>query len=227
MKDVSLKIDFHCHTYFSPDSVAQLTPLLKTAHAHGLDRLVITDHNCLAGARQAYQREPGFVIVGEEIKTTHGEFLASFVQEEIPANLDPFKVIELLRSQGAFISVSHPFDEFRSGWPLEMLREIAPLVDAFETNNARVLRLQMNVDAQEFADQYHLPGTAGSDAHAPYEVGRLSLDLPPFFSADELRAVICQGKVVGSISPSWVHGFSIIAKLEKKLGLVRVAHEAR
>jgi predicted metal-dependent phosphoesterase TrpH len=222
VKDVSLRVDFHCHTYHSPDSVAQIIPLLKAAHAHGLDRLVITDHNRLAGAHAAFQHEPDFVIVGEEIKTTHGEFLAAFVKEEIPANLDPFKVIELLRSQGAFISVSHPFDEFRSGWPLEMLREIAPLVDAFETNNARVLRNQMNVDAQKFANEYHLPGTAGSDAHAPYEVGRLSLDLPPFFTADELRAVIRQGQVVGSISPSWVHGFSVLAKLEKKLGLVRV-----
>jgi predicted metal-dependent phosphoesterase TrpH len=210
-----LKVDFHCHTHYSPDSVAQIKPLLKAAHAHGLDRLVITDHNCLQGAREAYEREPEFAIVGEEIKTSHGEFCAAFVKEEIPAHLDPFKVIEMLRAQGAFISVSHPFDEFRSGWPLEMLKEIAPLVDAFETCNARVLKQRMNDEALQFANQYHLPGTAGSDAHHPYEVGRVALDLPAFTNADELRSVIRSGKVVGTISPNWVHWFSVIAKFEK------------
>ena len=212
-----MRVDFHCHTHYSPDSIAQIRPLLKAAHAHGLDRLVITDHNCLAGALEAWKIESEFIIIGEEIKTIHGEFLAAFVQEEIPANLDPFKVIEILRGQDAFISVSHPFDEFRSGWPVEMLREIAPLVDAFETDNARVLNQRMNDDARQFCAEYHLPGTAGSDAHAPYEVGRLSLELPPFASAAELRGVIQQGIVIGKISPSWVHGFSVIAKLSKKL----------
>lgn len=211
-----MKVDFHCHTHYSPDSIAQIPALLRSAHAHGLDRLVITDHNCLQGAREAFAREPEFIIIGEEIKTTYGELLVSFVQEEIPANLNPFKVIELLRAQGAFISVSHPFDEFRSGWPLEMLKEIAPLVDAFETFNARVLNQRMNDEALQFATQYDLPGTAGSDAHDPYEVGRVSLDLPAFTTAAELRSVIRAGKAVGMISPAWVHGFSVIAKTVKR-----------
>jgi predicted metal-dependent phosphoesterase TrpH len=217
MRDESLRVDFHCHTHYSSDSITRIPALLKAAHAHGVDRLVITDHNCLQGARAAFALEPGFIIVGEEIQTRYGEFLASFVKEEIPKGMDPFKVIELLRAQGAFISVSHPFDEFRSGWPLAVLKEVAPLVDAIETNNARVLRLNMNEEAAAFAAQYRLPGTAGSDAHHPYEVGRLTLDLPSFSTADELRVVIGQGKVIGKISPSWVHGFSVIAKTAKRL----------
>ena len=213
-----MRIDFHCHTHYSPDSIAQVSTLLKKAHAHGLDRLVITDHNCIQGAREGNLREPDFVIVGEEIKTTQGEILAAYVKEEIPAHLDPFKVIELLRAQGAFISVSHPFDEFRSGWPLQTLQEIAPLVDAIEIWNARVLKPRMNDEALSFARTHGLPGTAGSDAHDPYEVGRMSLELPEFENADELRGVIRSGQPVGKISPSWVHGFSVLAGLVKSLG---------
>ena len=212
-----MRVDFHCHTHYSSDSIARIPSLLRTAHSHQVGRLVITDHNCLQGALAANALEPDFVIIGEEIQTSYGEILASFVKEEIPKGMDPFKVIELLRAQGAFISVSHPFDEFRSGWPLEVLKEVAPLVDAIETNNARVLRLSMNEEAAAFAAQYHLPGTAGSDAHHPYEVGRLTLDLPAFSTADELRAVISQGKVVGKISPSWVHGFSVLARTAKRM----------
>ena len=210
-----MKVDFHCHTLYSPDSIAQIKPLLKAAHKHGLDQLVITDHNSLRGAVEAHALEPDFVLIGEEIKTTYGEFLAVFVQEEIPAHLEPFKVIELLRAQGAFISVSHPFDNYRSGWPLQMLAEIAPLVDAFETCNARVLNQRMNDEALAFANAHNLPGTAGSDAHAPYEVGRVSLDLPDFTDTESLRQVIRAGQVVGSISPTWVHGFLVVAKMVK------------
>lgn len=215
---MSLRIDFHCHTCYSGDSVARVPEVLRAAHARGLDRLVITDHNRLQGAVEAYRLEPDFVIMGEEIQTTYGEILASFVKEEIPKRLDPFKTIELLREQGAFISVSHPFDEHRSGWPLQLLKEIAPLVDAIEIANARVLEVRMNQEAADFAAKFDLPGTAGSDAHHPYEIGRMSLDVPEFSGAEGLRAVIRQGQVVGRVSPGWVHGFSVAARLKKDLG---------
>ncbi len=211
-----MKVDFHCHTYYSSDSIAQIEPLLKAARRRGLDRLVITDHNSIGGALEAQKAAPDFVIVGEEIKTQYGELLTAFVKEQVPARLDPFKAIELLRAQGAFISVSHPFDEHRSGWPLELLREIAPLVDAIEIANARVLETRMNDDAAAFAREFVLPGTAGSDAHAPYEVGRLALDLSDFHDADSLRGVIASGEVVGKVSPGWVHGFSVAARISKK-----------
>jgi predicted metal-dependent phosphoesterase TrpH len=198
--------------------VARIPQLLKTAHQHGLDRLVITDHNSIGGALAAHCLEPDFVIVGEEIQTSYGEILAAFVSEVIPKRLDPFKVIELLRQQGAFISVSHPFDPYRSGWPLELLEELAPLVDAIEIANARVLHARWNAEARAFAQRFGLPGTAGSDAHDPHEVGRMALAFStPIHTTAELKAAIPSAQVVGQISPFWVHGYSILANFEKKL----------
>ena len=210
-----MKIDFHSHTHYSPDSNAGIEELLKSAHHNGLDKLVITDHNRLVGALEAFKLEPEFIIVGEEIRTTVGEFLAFFVKEEVPAHLDPFKTLELLRAQDAFISVSHPMDYVRCGWPTDILKELVPHIDAIEAGNARVFKASTNDKALAFAREHDLPITAGSDAHDPYEVGRMGMELPEFFDSMSLRKVIRQGSVFGSVSPAWVHLFSVQAKVEK------------
>ena len=110
-----LSIEFHCHTQYSPDSLSSVKDLLAVCDARGIDRIVITDHNTIQGALAAKEIDPVRVIVGEEIKTTGGELLAAFVQEEIPKGLSPMETIHRLKAQKAFISVSHPFDILRSG----------------------------------------------------------------------------------------------------------------
>ena len=142
--------------------------------------------------------------MGEEIMTTRGELCASFVKEKIPRDLSPQKAIDLLRQQGAFISVSHPFDPQR-GWDLKDLLDIKDMVDAVEIYNARCLDNKYNLKAVEFARQFDLGGTVGSDAHTPFEVGRVGVILPFFRDADELKTVIRQGYVQGKLSPAWVH----------------------
>jgi len=213
----SLRVDFHCHTIFSKDSLTTVKSLVDTSHRKGLDRVVVTDHNTIDGALAAYALDPELVIVGEEIMTTRGEILAAYVTEVIPRGLSPQETIRHLRGQEAFISVSHPFDSWRSGaWKLEDLLEIAPLVDAIEVFNARCLSANENLQALEFARAQHLPGTAGSDAHAAFELGAAALILPQFAGPDELRKVIGQGTVKGQLSPFWVHFASHYARLRKK-----------
>src|SRR5271157_202978 len=120
-----LSVEFHCHTIFSKDSLMPPQKLVDTCQRKGIDRVIVTDHNAIAGARVAQALAPERVIVGEEIMTTRGEILAAFVTEEIPAGLSPQETIQRLRDQNAFISVSHPFDEFRSGgWEELDLMEI-------------------------------------------------------------------------------------------------------
>lgn len=213
-----VSVDFHSHTIFSNDSHTRPESLIATSRRRGLDRVVITDHNTIAGALAAHALDPELVIIGEEIMTTRGEILAAYVTEEIPPGLSPQETIKCLRSQGAFISVSHPFDSWRSGaWKLEYLLEIAPLVDAIEIFNARCMIPAGNQRASEFARQKHLPGTAGSDAHAAFELGAATLLVPQFADPDELRIVIREGKVQGRLSPFWVHFFSRYAHLHKKV----------
>ncbi len=161
--------------------------LVAACRQRGVDRVIITDHNSIAGAQAAKKLDPERVIVGEEVLTTKGELLTAFVTQEIPRRLEPLEAIKRLRDQGAFISVSHPFDPRRSGWTEEDLIELAPLVDAIETFNARNILPSYNLRAREFASQHGLPGTAGSDAHTVFELGRAVMLLPDFNNADGMR----------------------------------------
>ncbi len=211
------KVEFHCHTTASKDSLVKPADLVAEAARRGIDRVIITDHNRLEGALRARELDPERVIVGEEIKTTRGELLAAFVSEHVPANLTPLETIARLRDQGAFISVSHPFDLQRCGWQLPDLLEIIPHVDAIEVFNARCLDARMNTRAAEFARQHHLAGTVGSDAHTLGELGQAALLLPPFSSAEELQRVIWNGQQQVRLSPARVHFHSSMARLRKRL----------
>ncbi len=188
----TIRVEFHCHTIYSKDSLTSLTDLLETAQERGIDRVVITDHNTIAGALEAKVLAPDQVIVGEEIMTMEGgELLAAFVTEEVPSGLPVDEVIKRLRDQGAFISVSHPFDRLRGGgWSHSSLIDMLDRIDAIEVFNARCFPPIYNKRAFTFADKQGIPGTVGSDAHTVYELGRATMQLPVFDDAASLRQVI-------------------------------------
>ena len=211
-------VEFHCHTVFSKDSLTRPSDLVKTCRRKGIDRVVVTDHNTIAGARVAHEIDPERVIVGEEIATTRGEILAAFVREEIPEGLTPQETIRRLKEQGAFISVSHPFDKRRSGhWQEQDLLEILPHVDAIEVYNSRCMLPRFNQEARQFATSHNLAGTVGSDAHAAFELGRSLMVLEPFEGAEGLRNVIRTGISKVRWSPPWFHLASRYAVVYKTL----------
>lgn len=214
------RVEFHCHTIYSKDSLVEPRKLVETARRKGIDRLIVTDHNCIDGALEAQQIAPELVIVGEEILTTQGEFLAAFVQEEIPAGLEPLEVIRILKAQGAFISVSHPLDPLR-GWKQEHLLAILPYIDALEVFNARCIDRRFNDHARAFAREHGLPGIVGSDAHTLQELGRATLRVPPFTDADGLRRSILEGEEKVRLSSPLIHLFSRYAVFAKKQRLVK------
>lgn len=211
-----ISLEFHCHTCASKDSLLLPIDLVAAARRKKIDRLVITDHNSIVGALEAKVIDPELIIIGQEIMTTRGEILAAFVQEEIPANLSPQETIERLKAQGAFISVSHPFDEMRKGgWKENDLLDILPFVDAIEVFNSRCMLPRFNRRAELFAREHNVAGTAGSDAHAAFEVGRSLLFLDPFTGAKGLRQVIRGVKMKVKLSPWWVHLVSRYASMKK------------
>jgi predicted metal-dependent phosphoesterase TrpH len=189
----TLRVEFHCHTIYSKDSLTPLKDLLDTAHERGIDRVVITDHNTIAGALKAKSLAPEQVIVGEEILTQEAELLAAFVTEEVPSGLSVDEAIKRLRDQGAFISVSHPFDRLRGGgWSRSSLLDMLDRIDAIEVFNARCFPPIYNKKALAFAEEYNIPGTVGSDAHTLYELGRATMQVPFFDDAASLRRVISE-----------------------------------
>jgi len=211
-----ISVDFHTHTNASKDSMTTPEEFISASRRKRLGRVVVTDHDTISGAQLPKNLAPDLIIVGEEIMTTRGEILAAFVTEEVPGGLSPIETIQRLKCQGAFISVSHPFDAWRSGaWNLADLIEILPLVDAIETFNSRCMFPGANRKAMDFAKDHDIPGTAGSDSHAPFEIGASAVILPEFGNGEELRKVIRLGKVSGHRSPIWVHFFSRYAHFRK------------
>lgn len=203
-----ITVDFHCHSIFSKDSLTSLETIIRVCGRKNINRIVITDHNTIDGANLAKKQDPEHIIVGEEIKTKQGELLGIFMQEGIPGGLNVAETMKLLKAQGAFISVSHPFDRLRNGhWNLSSLLEILPLVDAIETFNSRCMTPRANDEADQFAKNYHLGGTAGSDAHTSLEIGAAMLKIPDFWDAESLRLVLPQAQCVGHQSGYWVHFF--------------------
>jgi predicted metal-dependent phosphoesterase TrpH len=200
-----LRVETHCHTIYSKDSLVSPELLLKTCEKKGIDRVMISDHNTTRGAFEAQKLDPQRVIIAEEIMTTKGELLASFMQEEIPPGLPPQEAIARLQDQGAFISVSHPFDILRSGhWHEQDLLEIAPLVDAIEVFNARCMSPDFNHQASKFAQQHNLLGTVGSDAHGAYELGRAAILIPDFDDAQGFKAALPQANFETRLSSPFV-----------------------
>jgi len=210
-----LKVDFHTHTYHSKDSITSIKQLITAAQKRGLDRVVVTDHNTLGGALEAYKAAPDLIIVGEEVQTTEGEFLAAFVTQEVPKGLEPLEALKRLKDQGAFISISHPFDPNRSGWSMATLKRVAAQVDAIEVFNARVVDARHNQLAAGFAAELGIPGTAGSDGHHPSEIGWAYSIVPDFHDAESLRLAMRSAQIGGRISSPFVHFYSVWARVVK------------
>ena len=220
-----LQVEFHSHTIYSKDSLSAPGKVIETCHKKGIDRIVITDHNTITGALEAVKIDPELVIVGEEIMTTKGELLAAFVREEVPEGLTPLEAIDRLRGQDAFISVSRPFDRWRSGhWKVEDLTEILPHIDAIEIFNARCMLPGFNKQAIDFAKQHNIPGTVGSDAHALVEIGKATFSVPDFNDAESLRDALPHAIYHTSLSAPWIHFTSRYAVWRKKFDNNLVYH---
>lgn len=211
------KIELHCHTAASPDSLVKVKDLIRIARKRGLDKLAITDHNTIRGALYAKTLDPELIIVGEEVLTSKGELLAFFVKEEIPRGIKPMEAIKRLRAQNAFISVSHPFDRLRHGWKMEDLIEITPLVDAIEIFNARSFVKTLNDEAKEYAQVNNLRGTIGSDAHTLVEVGRAIQLVPPFTDAESMKQSFLEPEYLKKSSSPMIRISSTSAKIAKKI----------
>lgn len=213
------KIDLHTHTIYSKDCLTRTIQLIERARAIGLDKVAVTEHNRLDGALAAKALAPDLVIVGEEIKTTHGEIIGYYLQEEVPRGLSPAETIARLRDQGAVITIPHPLDGLRiSAMRLATVLTVIDDVDAIEVLNARCVRANDNLAALALATEHKKLITAGSDAHTLFELGRCYLEVPPFADdAESFRAALQQARPGGEISPFWPHFASAYARWRKRI----------
>jgi hypothetical protein len=214
-----MKIDFHCHSYFSKDGICSPEDLLRIAKRKGLDGIAITDHNSTRSwnrAREEADRLGMILIKGEEIKIkknnkTVGELLAYFIKDEInPQGKSIEDIISEIKNQDGICIIAHPFNRKK---PFKDLERYKALVDGIEIFNSRSQTRKENKQSEDFTTTNNLAFTAGSDSHTSFEIGNCYIESNAN-TIEELRSNILNKKikVVGKQSSFFLQIFSPIAK---------------
>jgi len=213
-----LRVEMHCHTRASKDSLNPYEGIVPAMDAAGIDRVVITDHDRIEGALRLHARAPDRVIVGEEIRTREGpDLIGIFLTGLIPKFTPLREACLRIREQGGVVYVPHPFDTRRRGGG-ELLDGIADLVDVVEAHNARTFRPEVNARGEAWALARGKLLGAGSDAHTLGEIGTAYVEVPPFeANRDSFLAALASATIVRGTSPFRVTVYSTYANLRKKI----------
>lgn len=177
---MTLRIDFHVHSFFSADGVSSPEDLITAARAARLNAFAITDHNTCEAVDYMVSRglmDAGggpvdglLVIPGVEVTTAEGHLLC--LGCTLPPSLKGHparEVCELAHAAGGICVAPHPYDLFRAGIR-ESVLDTLPL-DGLEVFNAATTLKRHNRKAFDYAQRRGLPMTAGSDAHHAGAVG--------------------------------------------------------
>lgn len=201
-----LKADLHIHTSSSFDCRMTADEIIARCLSKGINCIAITDHGTVEGGLQVQKKAPFTVIVGEEVRTTEGELMGLFLKQTIPDGLPLIESALRIKEQGGIVGVPHPFDPFRglkkTGRNLESLLNYLDLLEVF---NSRSLMFDGAGKARRFCLEHKLPGSAGSDAHTPGEIGTSYVEMEDFSSAASFLTSLSHGQIKGKRSSPLVH----------------------
>lgn len=194
-----MKIDFHIHTTFSPDSLISPESLAKKARKLGITP-AITDHYSMR-AMPEMKRIGLEVIPGEELLVSvegrKAEVIGLFMNEEIKKGADFHEALDLLKAQGALSVAPHPFDPVRIGLKDEKLLKKVQIIEAFNSHCSP----ECDKKAEEFAKKEGKPVSAGSDAHLLLEFGNTWVELElDELEPKKLLKALKTGKITGKRS---------------------------
>lgn len=172
-----MKIDLHCHTVYSGDSLLTPRELFLRARELGLDGVAITEHMSIEASFPAEKvaKEEGFTLFrGVEVSTDKGHIVL-FGPEDDSWNIwgerdyyDGLKVIERAAELGAVIIAAHPYSRRDLYAAMDQIYGF-PGLTAIECANGRC-RAGENEAATTAAEKLGLAKTGGSDCHLPDEI---------------------------------------------------------
>ena len=206
-----LRGELHVHTVHSDGNDAPWQVAEAIADL-GLDFVALTDHNNATAARDFPVRPDVFAITGMEWTTLKGHcnLLGS------PEPLDDFRVqttgqaragIAEARARGAFVSVSHPFDDSCKGcdwgWGLDLDFDAVEIWNGpwRPCNQAALAWWQ-----QELALGRRLPAVGGSDRHGSHPWVRYGMPTNWVIAAAPTAGAVLDalrlGRVALSVEPA-------------------------
>jgi predicted metal-dependent phosphoesterase TrpH len=217
---MAIKIDLHCHSFFSGDGVSSPEQLIEAARAKGLDGFAITDHNTCDAVKyltdKGLMRPDGlpvdnFLIVpGVEVTTAEGHLLCIGAVLPNLKGRPAAEVCHLVHAAGGVAIPPHPYDIFRAGIRENALKTLQ--IDGIEVFNAATTLKRYNRMAYAYAICHGLPMTAASDAHHYAAVGTAYtiLETNDFSVAGVLAQIVKENRlsekylsVGGSIRKTW------------------------
>ena len=186
--------DLHVHTTYSSDSSILPKTLVEGLVKHSFVKVAaVTDHDTVRACnitRQLASAYPDILIIpGTEISTPNGDIIVLGAKEMPPAPWTVENVLDFTRERDYLSIVAHPYREYGMG---DLARNYK--VDAIEVLNGGSSQ-SANESARELAKQMGLPGTAGSDAHQPAEIGTVYTEIKATMDVDEILHAIKKGLV--------------------------------
>jgi len=231
--ELSTTADLHLHTTYS-DGTATVAEVMERAAQLGLRVIAVTDHDEIAGAREAARlsRDYGVdVVVGEEVSTADGHLLALFIEDWLPPGRPAAETIAAIHAQGGLAIAAHPYDwaiqSLGAGGLRERWGNQWPL-DAIEVFNASLsgLRNRCNRVAQRVAAELGVTAIAGSDAHSLSTLGRGVTSFRGR-SVDDLYRAIRAGRVQWSGACWRAHHYAEVSWLMlRRRGIANAARLA-
>ena len=165
-----IRLDFHVHSHFSFDGFMSPKAIIDKAKRKCLSGIAITDHGTIKGGLIALaenEDDDFLVIVGTEIHSEIGDIIGLFLKEEITSH-DSQEVVHEIHQQGGIAVLPHPYNHHH----LPLSGDLLASLDAVEVRNGRVKDYTDRVMG-EVVSVHQLASIAGSDAHLPWEVGRV------------------------------------------------------
>lgn len=215
-----MKADLHAHTHFSRDALTSVETFVRRYQQSGIDYVAVSDHNNIDGALAVQQSAPFRVIISEEIKSTEGEIIGLFLQENVPKGLTPEDTVRAIKEQGGLVLVPHPYDRARrSVLREEAILRIMPDIDIIEVFNGRTVFQDDLERSRRLAEEHGKPMSAATDAHTPWEIGLAYTELPPFEGPSDFLIALGKGKIVGRRCFVGFHLLSTWAKIKWRLHL--------
>jgi predicted metal-dependent phosphoesterase TrpH len=171
------RIDHHIHTTrYSPDSIIEPDQLIERAREHGLDGVVITEHDAMWAPEEVAElaaRAGGLLVLsGVEVSAREGHFLVYGIPHDQFGEIEPGillrDLVRIVRRHEAAIVAAHPY---RWGQDFdEILAQHGAVFDALElVSNNVTPDLRPLITAA--ASKHALSTTGSSDAHEPAVVG--------------------------------------------------------
>ncbi len=175
-----MKWETHCHTVYSNrrhrrfDALNTPREMIEAAIRKGLQGMIITDHDSVAGSLAGRKVARGYedfkVVPGAEVTSSSGHILAIGIENNVPRGLIVEETVERIHDLGGIAIASHPF----SSRVRPSLGEECLKTDGVEVFNA-TNRGDSNSRALFLAQTHGRRGTAGSDAHWERTVGNAGI----------------------------------------------------